>query len=323
MKKVSLLLLPALLVAVAATAAERHFVEGIVVRVNERILTTTDMSQRVREREADLGRKLTPAAYPGLVQDAADELCLIERAAELKIDVDDKDVDAALAELKARNNIKDDATLEKQLAALGMTLSQLRSRLRDTITVNRVLSHELGPSNVTEEELRQRYAREKDKLTTPERVHLYHLVLSSNALPEDQATLLERARRFVQAVRSGSDFLKLVNEESVKGDASGGDLGIVPVKDLRSEVRDAAKSLKVGEVSDPFVSPAGVHVIELVEDLPPTVKPFDEVKAQLRDEEESERYRSRIQGIVDGLKKRFIVEVHPELFTAEVPPLGS
>jgi parvulin-like peptidyl-prolyl isomerase len=323
MTRSSLLLLPVLMIAAAATAAEKQFVEGIVARVNERILTTMDMSQRVRERQAEVGAKVPPSAYPAIVQEATDELCLIERAEELKLKVDDKEVDAALEQLKAHNDIKDDATFQALLGSLGITMPQLRSRLRDTLLVNRVLTQEIGPLNVTEEELHQRYEREKDKLMVPERVHLYHLVLSSGSVEGNDDALLERARRFVAAVRSGNDFLALVKDESAKGGASGGDLGVLALQDLRVEVRDTAMSLKVGEVSDPFVSPAGVHVIKLIDHLPPTAKPFEEVKEQLRQEEENERYRARLGGIVDNLKKRYIVEVHPELFTAETSPQAS
>jgi peptidyl-prolyl cis-trans isomerase SurA len=316
MRRSSLFVLPVMLLAVVATAAQKQFVEGIVARVNERIVTTADMRQRLKEREAELGTKVPPSSYPAMVQEAADELCLVERATELKIEVDDKEVDAAVDQLKAQNNIKDDATFENLLHNLGLTMPQLRARLHDTILVNHVLSKELGAFNITEEELQQRYEREKDTLMLPERVHLYHIVFSSDGVQASDSPLVERARRFVAAVRAGNDFLTLVKNETATGGASGGDLGVLSVADLRAEIREAATKLKVGEVSDPIVSPAGVHVIELVEHFAPEARPFAAVKAQLQQEEQAERYRTRLSAIVEELKKRYIVEVHPEIFTA-------
>jgi len=89
----------------------------------------------------------------------------------------------------------------------------------------------------------------------------------------------------------------------------------VAVNDLRPEVREAVANLKPGAISDPFVSSAGVHVVRLLERIPPGFKPFSEVSDDLRQREMAERYRKKMHSVVDDLKKRYVVEVHPELFT--------
>ncbi len=313
-RKISLML-TSIILATAAAAAERHLVEGIVVRVNDRILTTTDIRDRAKEQAAETGKPVAPDQYPALIQEAADEMCMLERANELKLEVSSEELNAAIQQLREQNHVSDDEAFERQLHDLGLTVEGLRTRVRDNILVSRLLKHELGDLPITEAELRQRFDREKDKFTIGERVHLEHIVLPVAADKSDEAATLAAARRLVAAARAGGDFKALVQQEVKAGRATGGDLGIVLVTDMRSEVRDAIAKLKTGEISEPFESPAGVHVVQVIERIPPAVRPFKEVEDELRESELAERYRAHLSSVVAELKKRYSVETHPELMT--------
>jgi len=308
-------LIASLMVLGGATplAAQRQLVEGIVVRVNDRILTTADIRQRASERASEVGKPFPQEAFPDLVQQAADELCILERAAELKLEVSNDEVNAAVQQLREDNHVPDDAAFETMLRGSGLTLESLKARLRDTILIQRLIKREVGDLPITEEELRQRYEREKGKFMIGERAHLEHIVLPVVADRSDLEAKLADARRLVAAARASGDFKALVETEVAAGRGSGGDLGIVVIEDLRPEVRDAVLKLKVGEISDPFSSRAGIHVVQLIERIPPSPKPFAEMEGQLRQQELDERYRSHITSVVTELKKRFIVETHPEL----------
>ncbi len=314
--RATVFVLPVMLAAAAAAGAERRLVEGIVVRVNDRILTTADIRQRAAERLGQTGKAVTPDQYPDFIQEAADEVCMIERAEELKLEVSSEELNGAISDLKQQNHVQDDAAFEAALRDMGMTLDLLRSRIHDNILVNRLLRKEVGDLPITQEELRQRYEKEKDQFAIGERVHLEHIVLTVSSDPGDEDAKLAAARRLVAAARSGSDFNALVQQEVAAGRGTGGDLGTVQTTDMRPEVRDAVAKLKPGDISEPFTSPAGVHVVRLLERIPPTAKPFAEVEDELRQREMSDRYRTHLASVVSELKKRYIVEVHPELMSA-------
>jgi len=315
MKGTRLLALVMLLGGAAPLAGQRQLVEGIVVRVNDRILTTADIRQRASERASETGKPFLQEAYPDLVQQAADELCILERAAELKLEISNDEVNAAVQQLREENHVPDDAAFETMLRGSGLTLEGLKARLRDNILIQRLMKREVGDLPITEEELRQRYQQEKDKFMIGERAHLEHIVIPVAADRSDLEARLAAARRLVAAARASGDFKALVEKEVAAGQGSGGDLGIVVIEDLRPEVRDAVVKLKAGEISDPFTSRAGIHAVQLIERIPPSPKPFEELEGQLRQQELDERYRSHINSVVTELKKRFIVETHPELMT--------
>jgi parvulin-like peptidyl-prolyl isomerase len=316
MRRVPVSVAAALAAALAAPvpAAERQVIEGIVVRVNDRILTIADMRKRVAERAAETGAQVTAAMYGDLVNEAADDLCLLERATEIKLEISEDEVSAQLKGLREQNRIETDEQFEQTLRGLGLSVEQLRTRMREQMLISRVMQREVGAIPVTEEELRQRYAREKERFAVPEQVRLEHLVFAVGSEPDDADRVMARARQLAAAVRSGRDFSAVIKEETEAGNATGGDLGAVAVPDLRPEVREAVAPLKQGEVADPFRSQVGVHVVRLVERLPAGFRPFAEVAEELRVHEMNDRYRAKVRGVVDGLKKRYVVEVHPELF---------
>jgi parvulin-like peptidyl-prolyl isomerase len=299
----------------SAAAAERQLVEAIVVRVNERILTVADLKQRALERAAETGKPLTAEEIPQFLQDAVDELCLLERATELKIEVEKADVDAAVNALKEQNHIADDQAFDQLLANLGLTRAGLEARLKATITINRTLQKEVGQLPITEEELRARYEEEKERFVIPEKVHLEHVLFALKPDGSNAQAQWQRARGFVAAVRAGANFAQLVEQETARGGASGGDLGEIAVPDLREEVAKVVAALAPSQVSDPFPIPEGVHVIHLVQRIPKSYKPFSQVVEQMRNEELDRRYRQRLRSVVDNLKTRYVVEVHPEYFT--------
>jgi parvulin-like peptidyl-prolyl isomerase len=303
------------LVGVDARGDGRRIVDAIVVRVNDRIITVTGMRERAADHAAERGQPVPVEAYPMLVQEAADELCLLERAAELKIEISEQEIDAAIQQLREQNRVPDDETFTRMLRDLGMSLPRLRQRLQDNITVNRVLSQEVGELPITEEEVRQRYERDKEKYAIPERYALEHIVYPVAPDRSDLQLKLARARRLVAAARAGGSFLDLVTQETALGDATGGDLGALVLSDLRAEVRDVVAAMKPGDISEPFVSAIGVHVGRLREKFPASYRPFAEVAEELHNRELDERYRNRLRGVVDGLKTRYVVVVHPELFT--------
>lgn len=308
-------LLVFILAASAPAFAERKLVEAIVVRVNERILTIADLKRRAVERAAETGRPLTPEEVPQFIEEAADELCLLERASELKIEVDRADVDAAVAQLKEQNHIPDDEAFDELLAKLKLSRRQLEERLKATITINRTLQKEVGQLPITEEELRVIYENEKQRFVIPEKLHLEHILFPLSDDHTKAHAQEERAKRFVAAIRSGADFGELVRQEIWQGEASGGDLGEIPIPDLRDEVAKAVIHLQPGEVSDPILTPAGLLVVRIVNRIPESFKPFSEVVEAVRNEEMDRRYRQRLHSVVENLKKRYVVEIHPEHFT--------
>lgn len=303
-----------LLCAVSAGAGKREVVEGILARVNDRIISITDFRSRLRE---ELGQQQTPVPPSDLdgfarrlFNSMIEEMVLLERAHEKKITVDSKDVDKVIHSLREANKLTDDKAFKQALASSGLTEKLLRERYRQTLLLQRVVQSEIKPTEITAQEVRDEYDANKKDYKTPDKVKLQQLFFKTAEDGHDREAVLRRVRGLVSRVQAGAD---LTAEATLAG-VEVQDLGEIPVADLRDAVRQAVASLHAGQISDPVATAGGYQVIRLVKRIPAGYVPFEQVKEQLRRKLSQERYQEQTDGLVNRLKKDYLVEIHQKLF---------
>ncbi len=315
------LLIGVLMATVAVQASERVLVEGVLVRVNDRIVTVSEFTERVRQELTQMPsqpnndelRQFTDMLLEQLVS----EMILMERATEKRLTVDDAMVDQALANLREENNLQDDEAWEQALAGSGLSVEALRERYRRTITVQRAVQGEVRPVEITEEELKQQYELEKEKFRVPAMVELEQVFLTSDGA--GAADLNRRAQGLVQRVRDGADL----KAEATLAGSELQELGQIPVDDCRPDLKRALEPLEEGGVADPLSVPGGIQVVRLVQRIPAGYQPFDEVVEQLRRERSAESYEGQTKGLVEKLRQQYLVEVHREYLDIVFANLGG
>lgn len=151
---------------------------------------------------------------------------------------------------------------------------------------------------VTDDQLRERYEKEKDRFVTPETRQVRHILLPLEEGKDDPA-LKARADALAQRARGGEDFAKLARENSqdVGSAAQGGDLGWVDRTTLEPALTEALFALKQGEIGGPVRTRFGWHVIELEGIRAGHSQSFDEARAELEAE-------ARRQGAADEFGNR-------------------
>jgi peptidyl-prolyl cis-trans isomerase SurA len=107
--------------------------------------------------------------------------------------------------------------------------------------------------------------------------------------------VLADARSLTAALRGGTAFAALARQVSAAASAeNGGDLGWVPLRAITPDLRDRITALPVGQVSDPIVSPAGVHIFQVREQRSTAGAPTDrEAVRQSIEQQQLERQASR------------------------------
>jgi parvulin-like peptidyl-prolyl isomerase len=315
------LLIGVLMTTVSIQASERVLVEGILARVNDRIVTISEFTERVRQELTQMPsqpnneelREFTDM----LLEQMVSEMILMERAEEKRLTVDDQMVDQALANLREENNLQDDEAWEQALASSGLSVEALRERYRRTITVQRAVQGEVRPIEITEQELKQQYELEKEKFRVPAMVELEQVFLTSDEA--EAADLNRRAQGLVQRVRDGADL----KAEATLAGSELQELGQIPVDDCRPDLKRALEPLEEGGVADPLSVPGGVQIVRLVQRIPAGYQPFDEVVEQLRRERSAESYEGQTQGLVQKLRQQYLVEVHREYLDIVFANLGG
>ncbi len=301
------------MLTVPGTAGERRVVEAIMARVNDKIITVTDFRKRLRQDLSQIPRQLSSEEIRSfahrIFDDMVNELVLMERAKEKKIEVTREDVDRAIEGLRKQNNLTDDDAFKEALASAGLTEAVIRERYRRNMLLQRVVQSEMTATEITAQELLDEYNASKEKYRTPEKVHLEQVFFPVAEDAKDREAVLGRARGLVERVRKGADF----KAEATLAGLEVQDLGEIPVSDLRDEIKDALQGLEEGGITDVISTGGGFQVIRLVARIPAGYQPFEEVKEQIRRGLSEKRYREQSEGLVKKLREDYLVETHPEM----------
>lgn len=98
-------------------------------------------------------------------------------------------------------------------------------------------------------------------------VHARHIIkVTRNLSPEQAAKRKEQMDSIYQLLKNGGDFQAIASAESEDGSARrGGDLGFFGAGQMVPEFEQVAFSLKDGEISEPFESQFGYHIVQRIE----------------------------------------------------------
>ncbi len=147
-----------------------------------------------------------------------------------------------------------------------------------------------------EKEARTVYDTRKERVGTRGLVKPAHIMIRvlEDADPDDIQLAHERIDSIYNAIKQGADFSELAREvsEDPSTARNGGELPWIYPGQTIKDFEDAAYSLKEGEMSSPFLSPVGYHIILLKgrKDL----EPYDSLRAEIIDFLEMRGVREKI-----------------------------
>jgi parvulin-like peptidyl-prolyl isomerase len=321
MKK-TILILALTLSTLSASAAQ--VLEGIVVRVGDRIVTRTQYERRLRELFAEIDATGRPdqiaearqKVRTNLVNELISELLIKDRADRLGLTVSNEEVKEAISRLKQQYNITTDEQFDASLKQSGLTRVEMETRLRDTLITNKVFARELRNRNeLSDPELRDRYNREKEQYRLPERAHLREIVVLK---PEDASKVAEAAQRAnaiaAAARKPGTDFANLASTMSESGTREkGGDLGEVAKGDLVADLDKAVFSAPAGTIIGPLETKSAWHIVRVEQRLPSEVPAFESVKDRLRKDANEETFQRDYKTYIENLRKDAFIQINDEM----------
>jgi peptidyl-prolyl cis-trans isomerase D len=162
---------------------------------------------------------------------------------------------------------------------------------------------------LTDEELRRIYQSEPDRFRTPERVKVRHILLKTTEKSEEEkAKAKAKAEELLKQLKSGADFAALAkaHSEDAGTKENGGDLGWITRGQTVENFEKTAFSLKPNELSGVISTEYGYHILQVLEKEPARLRPFEEVKAELAEEQKKQRLYDRMQELADQARAELI-----------------
>ncbi len=283
-------------------AASSAVIEQVIAVVNGEPYTLSNLD---RYAKAKLGRgfpsgdlnRVNEADRQVLEQFVTDKLLEAE-VLEAGIRVGADEVDRYIDQVKITNRLSDEE-LQIVLKREGQTPESYRATVKAEMEKSEIINRQVRRKvNITDQDVERYYKLNGKNYRTNERAHIRHILLnvSENAAPEQLQSVTEKAREIYQRLQAGADFAKLAGESSEgAGRDSGGDIGWVVRGTLIAALEEVAfEKLTVGQVSEPFRTSMGIHIVKLdARDsgtIPPLAKIAPKIKEELLNKALEERF---------------------------------
>jgi peptidyl-prolyl cis-trans isomerase SurA len=228
--------------------------------------------------------------------------------------VDEAQVEKYIQDLRQEKHMTD-AQFRQQLQASGMSYDELRQHARLDLEKMMMIQEEVRSKiNVSNAEVEQAYKdHQADFRIEKERLKLAQILIATppNATPQQVAQAEKKAEQVRARAAKGEDFNDLARVYSDDDSKSnGGELGWFEPSDVMDEILVGVKGLKPGQISPIISTKHGFHIVKLEDHEVPGVRPYDDVKAQIRTQLADQKSNSQIQTwIQTDLVKKHYVEI--------------
>ncbi len=305
-----------LAVLALATTAQAETLNRIVATVDGQPVTLREL-ETFGSQMNDRAAIMYPQGASGMTQRDFLDALLMNKMIEHEVDAQGlkataEDVNSYIERIKSQGEL-DDEQLAAALADQGLTIEQYRKQIAQEIEQALLMNKEVSSRiSITDEAVQRYYQAHQDDYAIPDQVRIRHifLPLSPAADPGEVLKMTTLLGTLHDRAKRGEDFAALASTYSLGPSADqGGDLGFFERGQMDSAIEEMAFSVPEGEISPPFETSTGVHLIKVEQRDLAGVKPLaevqEEIRSQLYDTELSKRYRRWFQ---DDLRFRHHIE---------------
>lgn len=270
--KQALLALVALCALIAGSAtAQVQKLDRVVAVVDDDVVMASELQQRLNTIMAQIEAQNVQAPPIEILRRQVLEQLIIERlqlqmASRAGVTISEAELDQAIARVQQNAGTSPEQFRER-LAADGMSMKSFRQQIRQELLIRRV---EQGSVNrriqVTDQDIDNFLRSKEGEFWKSPQYELGHILIPvASSAPTDEVTKArEKAEQLAEQARGSADFRRLAIANSAGQNAlSGGDLGWRKTVELPSLFADALQGLKVGDVTKPFRSDAGFHLLKI------------------------------------------------------------
>jgi peptidyl-prolyl cis-trans isomerase SurA len=271
--KYKIALVAVFVLAFAAVSRGAVLLDRVVAVVNQEVITwselykdmESDASPQLREMNAAERLKVFKENEASFLDTLINFKLQVQEAKHLGIGVSDEEVREAIDGIKKKYGMTD-SVFKESLKKEGFTYDEYVNRLRDQIIVGKVVNQQIRSKILITDAEVKKYLDDEKKLNadTAEGYRISQIFFSKPTGDEGKAEVEKKAAEVMEKLKKGESFEDLARTYSQDPSASvGGDLGFIKKGQLMKEFSEAVAKLKPGEVSRPFWSERGLHIIKL------------------------------------------------------------
>jgi peptidyl-prolyl cis-trans isomerase SurA len=308
----------------APSSEKKKVVEEIVARVNNEIITLTDL-EHSRNTLVDEARQDCQNCSPAqlevaikdkqqnLLRDLIDQSLLVQKGKDLNINVE-PDVVKQMDRIRLQNKMKDMDEFEDALRKAGISLEDYKSQIRNQILTQEVIRHEVGSRIlIGRDEIQKYYDEHKKEFVRPEMVYLSEFFLNTEGKSEEEIAKVEqKAKTYLDRIKKGEDFEELAKRYSQGTTAKeGGPLGGFERGQLSKEIEDAVFQMKRKDMTDVIRTKTGFLILKVDQRFEAGEQPLEKVEPEIQNRLYYERMQPQLRKYLAHLREESYVVVKP------------
>ena len=305
----------------AQDAPDDVIVDEIVARVNQDVVTKTDLDEDLRTLQIDLRdqykdevqfqeafEKAKRASLQGIIETRL----MLQKAEEMGVGVEiEQDVDRYIQNLMDQNGIPNLQVLDQALQQRGTSLQEFRKSIRERMIVETVRQQLVyGRITLLTPEIEAYYQEHQEDFTeTPQ------VTLSEIAIYEDKAQgeARTKAQEALDRLRGGDSFEELAKEHSEGATASrGGDIGTFKQGVLAASLESVVFDLEVGQNTGLIENEWGIQIIKVTAKETSTVKPLADVKNEITQRMYEQKALPELKKFIEDLIEKSYLYISPK-----------
>lgn len=335
-KKLALLASALVLVAVALRADD--IVDEIIARVDDQIITRSDMEkakatglEELKQRYPSDWQSHVTKAQADTLRDLIDQQLLLERGKDLGI-TGETELVKRLNQMRQQMGLASIDDLEKEAQKQGVSYEDFKEQIRIGVVTQQVIGQEVGGKlHISNEDIQDWYNKHQKELEGPEEIGLSEIMVSTQPakqnvenkakqgaeqdknLPEDPAKVAEaeaKANQLLDQLKKGAKFDDLAKKSSDGPTAAqGGTLGTFKRGELAKDLEEKTFSLKAGENTGVIRTRQGFIILKVTGHRAAGVPAMKDISDRIREAIYSERLEPAARAYLTKLREQAFIDI--------------
>jgi peptidyl-prolyl cis-trans isomerase SurA len=302
--------------ALASSAPATTFLlDRIVAVVNSEVITWSELyrameaeaSAPVKAMSEEERRKVFKENEAAFLETIINSRLQFQEAKSHGIKVSEDELKDAIEGIKKKYSMTD-AAFQESLKAEGFTYDEYKKRLQEQIILSKLVNQVIRTKIIATDADVERFMADNKEFSGVSERYRIRQIFFKKPKNGDETSVQERAEAIYKRIMEGENFSDLARQNSEDPSKGvGGDLGFIASGQLAPEFREALETMSPGEVSKPFVTSQGFHIIKLEEKA--ARKSAAEIREEARKALISRKFSEQYNAWMKSLREKSFIEI--------------
>lgn len=303
-------------VFIAIPSQASILLDKVAAVVNQEVITWSelyksmeaDAAPQLKEMKENERRQVFKESEASFLDNLINVKLQLQEARGLGISVTDEELKEGIDNIKKKYSMTDSAFMDS-LKKEGYTLDEYKRRLREQIMISKIVNIQIRSKILASEgEINKFVEENKESFESGEGYRISQIFFKRPKDDREKGAVEEKAAAILRKLKEGMNFSDLARQYSEDPSApSGGDLGLIKKGQIAKEFSEAVSTMKPGEVSSPFWTARGLHIIRLNEKI--GAKSPNEIKEDAKTALINKTFTERYNAWIKSLREKSYIEI--------------